>query len=381
MPVQSQFQPQPEPARSTVARTHSGPASHLREEYDTWQRLFDAQPGIVERYLEGQARTLADAILQRQSQTRFTLPDAVVIDPANKDGATEKVPAELREQMVGGLLDRLTRADIGGIIRERLAELEQSPHRAVAVSAGLLRHTTAMYMVRGMLPSGRSVTYVPDEDEETPTLPAPGDLEPESAITAATDAIAEEGAGDTAGRGELLVPYVPYARKFYLPRWVAFDDQDLLLVNSVEEAEAYVASMQRFISVLHAAVALAPYMVADEVYQSKRYGMLGQLINQGRALARYQTREIIRVIKQRAAANDLNRGLSLSLPYFDDQDLVMKTHNFEVIPGGRIMFVPAFVVRASLLEQAKVAQDTRLSASTRKHLLAELRMLEQAFAN
>ncbi|MGQ9903458.1 MAG: hypothetical protein ACUVRU_03775 [Anaerolineae bacterium] len=380
MPVQSQFQPQPEPARSTVARTHSGPASHLRKEYDTWQRLFDAQPGIVERYLEGQARTLADAILQRQSQTRFTLPDAVVIDPANKSSATEKVPAELREQMVGGLLDRLTRADIGSIIRERLTELEQSPNRAVAVSAGLLRHTTAMYMVRGLLPSGRSVTYVPDEDEETPTLPAPGDLEPESAITAATDAIAEEGAGDTAGRGELLVPYVPYARKFYLPRWVAFDDQDRLLVNSVGEAEAHVASMQRFVGVLHAAVALAPYMVADEVYQSKRYGMLGQLINQGRALARYQTREIIRVIKQRAAANDLNRGLSLSLPYFDDQDLVMKTHNFEVIPGGRIMFVPAFVVRASLLEQAKVAQDTRLSPSTRRHLLAELRMLEQAFA-
>jgi hypothetical protein len=43
------------------------------------------------------------------------------------------------------------------------------------------------------------------------------------------------------------------------------------------------------------------------------------------------------------------------------------------------MFVPAFVVRASLQEQAKVAQDTRLSPSTRKHLLAELKMLEQAF--
>jgi len=379
MPAQSQFQAQT--GRAAGARLHPGPASHLREEYDRWQRLFDAQPAIVERYLDGQARTLADAILQRQSQARFTLPDAVITDPSNKAGATEKVPAELREQMVGGLLDRLTRADIGAIIRERLTELEQSPNRAVAVSAGLLRHTTAIYMVRGMLPSGRSVTYVADDNEETPTLPASDTLEPESAITAASDAIAEEGAGDTAGRGELLVPYVPYARKFYLPRWVAFDDRDRLLVNSVGEAEAHVASMQRFIGVLHAAVALAPYMVADEVYQSKRYGMLGQLINQGRALARYQTREIIRVIKQRAGANDLNRGLSLSLPYFDDQDLVMKTHNFEVIPGGRIMFVPAFVVRASLLEQAKVAQDTRLSPSTRKHLLAELRMLEQAFAN
>ena len=51
--------------------------------------------------------------------------------------------------------------------------------------------------------------------------------------------------------------------------------------------------MQRFLCVLHAAVSLAPYIVADEEYQRKRYGMLGQLVNQGRALARYETREII----------------------------------------------------------------------------------------
>ena len=57
----------------------------------------------------------------------------------------------------------------------------------------------------------------------------------------------------------------------------------------------------------------------------------------------------------------------------------MKTHDFEVIPAGRIMFVPAFVVRAAREEQVKVAQDTRLDPSTRKHLLAELKMLEEAF--
>jgi hypothetical protein len=107
--------------------------------------------------------------------------------------------------------------------------------------------------------------------------------------------------------------------------------------------------------------------------------MMGQLINQGRALARYQTREIIRTIKQRVAAQDLNRGLSLSLPYFDDQALALKMRDFEVIPAGRIMFIPAFVVRAAHLEQARMGQDTRLSFSTRKHLLIELKMLEEAF--
>jgi hypothetical protein len=67
------------------------------------------------------------------------------------------------------------------------------------------------------------------------------------------------------------------------------------------------------------------------------------------------------------------------MPYFDDQALEIHTRDFEVIPAGRIMFVPAFVVRAVQMEQAKVAQDTRLSPSTRKYLLDELETLEKAF--
>jgi hypothetical protein len=58
----------------------------------------------------------------------------------------------------------------------------------------------------------------------------------------------------------------------------------------------------------------------------------------------------------------------------------MDRTNLEVIPAGRIMFIPAFVVRAARGEQAKVAQDTRLNASTRRHLLTQLRNLETAFA-
>ena len=137
------------------------------------------------------------------------------------------------------------------------------------------------------------------------------------------------------GRGELLVPYVPAARRFFLPQWVAFDEKDHLLVGAVNEAEANVASMQRYLEVLHGAVALAPYMVVDEAYQQKRYGILGQLVNQGRALARYGTREIIKNIKKRASAGSLNRGLSLSLPYFDDQDLVMRTRDFRSYSRGK----------------------------------------------
>ncbi|HLE53397.1 MAG TPA: hypothetical protein VI755_15130 [Anaerolineales bacterium] len=359
--------------------TADAATSHLRQEYEAQQALARAQPAIVQRFLETQARPLAEAVLQKLPQVHFKLPDRVVCDLESVEKAKPlPVPTEFREQMAGGLVVRLVRTDLRAALHQRLVELEESQDKAVAVSAGLIRYTTVAHMVHGMLPAGRSVTYAAAEGEEIPSIPVGDELEPESAITAKTDAIVEEGQGE-AGRGELIVPYVPAARRFYLPQWVAFDDRDELLVNSVQEAEAHIASMQRFLEVLHAAVGLAPYIIADDEYQQKRYGMLGQLVNQGRALARYETGEIIRTINRRADTQDLNRGLSLSLPYFDDQDLEMKIHDFEVIPAGRIMFVPAFVVRATRMEEAKIAQDTRLSPSTRKHLLAELKMLEQAF--
>ncbi len=244
----------------------------------------------------------------------FSLPDRVVVE-TNGISSTLSVPQNLREQSAGSLRDRLARNDVHITLRERLSQLEQSPERAAVISAQLIRHATAMHMIYNMLPSGRSVTYRSEEDEDVPTIPMGDALEPASAITASTDAIAEEGKAEE-GRGSLLVPYVPAARRFYLPQWVAFDDNDNLLVNSISEAEAHIASMQKFLTVIFAARSLAPYMVADEEYQKKRYGMLGQLINQGRALARYQTREIILAIKERAGRTKFESRLELELAVF-----------------------------------------------------------------
>jgi len=355
-------------------------ASPLQQEYEERVRLFDTQPAIVRHFLEGQARKLAEAIRHNQVQTSFMLPDRVVINTSPQDKVTTiTVPEEYRQQATGGVIDRLARSDMRWVLRQRLAELEDSPVPPVATSAKLLRHALVMHMVQHMLPSGRSVTYRAAEGEEIPTLPIEDQAQPESAITQSSDAIAEEKEGEKE-RGELQTPFVPAARRFYLPQWVAFDDQGHMLVKSVNEAESHLASMQAFLTILHNAVAIAPYIVADPEYQQKRYGMLGQLINQGRALAWHQTQEMIAIIIRRATAQDLNRGLSLSVPYFDDQDLQLRTRDFEVIPAGRIMFVGAFVVRAAREEQAKVAQDTRLSPSTRKYLLKELNTLEKVFA-
>ena len=359
----------------------ASPVSYLRNEYERQQALFNAQPTIVQRFIETQAQKLAEALINDARQVRFSLPDRVVDKtPQSGDLAAMLIPNEVREQTVSGWQMFFERQPLHEALRRKLSELEQSPDQAIDTSAGLIRYAMAIHMIYQMLPAGRLVTYRADEDEQIPTIPVKSDGESESALTSSADAIAEQGPAEN-GRGELLVPFVPAARRFYLPQWVAFDEKGTLLVNSVAEAEAQLASMQRYIDILHAASSLAPYMVADDEYQRKRYGMLGQVINQWRALARYKTEEIIKAILARVENSTLNRGLSISLPYYDDQELHMNEVELEVIPAGRIAFKPVFGLRAARLEQAKVSQDTRLNISTRKYLLLELELLEQAFIN
>jgi hypothetical protein len=355
-------------------------SDRLSEEYSRQQALLSAQPAIVQRFLEVQGKQIAEAVVEGESQVRFSLPDRIACTIENVDkAALVTIPQNQRTHSVGNFMNRLRKMELHKQLRHLLTELEQSPDRAISVATSLLRHAAVMHMVYNMLPAGRTVAYKPADGEETiPFIPEGDILEPESAITAASDAIAEEGNAEE-GRGELLVPFVPFARKFFLPQWVAFDQNGKLLSKSVEEASSHIKSMQRFMEVLFLAVALSPYISADEEYAKKRYGMLGQLVNQGRALAIYQSKEIIARIKERAASGNLNRGLSLSLPYFNDQELKLDVTKFEIIPAGRIMFVPAFVVRAVRQEEVKVSQDTRYNPSTRNHLLHLLDLLEQAF--
>jgi hypothetical protein len=198
-----------------------------------------------------------------------------------------------------------------------------------------------------MLPAGQVVTYLVAEGDTIPTVPAAD-------------------------------PALPVAQRFSMPQWVAFNNGQLLL-DSDAQAEACIASMQQYLNTLHLAVSLAPYIYADEEYQHKHHGVLGQLVNQGRALAHYQTGVVIRKIQRYAEAGELNLGFSLSLPYFDERTFEMKMHDFEVIPRGRVMFVPAFVSLAARKERESVQQDAHLNESTRIRLQAGLEELAQAF--
>ena len=149
--------------------------------------------------------------------------------------------------------------------------------------------------------------------------------------------------------------------------------------DSMETIEGKVEGYRRSVDTLYQALSLAPYIFTEQEYQAKRMAVLGRLVPLGNLQAQLELERIIEKIRKRAGANDLNRGLRLSLPYFDDRALEMKLYEFEVIPPGRTFFVPAFVSLATRREQKAVEQNDTLSPSTRMHLLAELKSLEKAF--
>jgi hypothetical protein len=332
----------------SAARPVDDAVRQLHDEWQAQQTLFESQPASIQHFFQAQAAHLVEALVHRQGQAQIALPERVRVtaQPQSKNEMAA-VPSEFRRQVVAGLLSRLPAKDIRTAVRQRLTQLEQSSYQAVAVSARLLRYAAVSHIVHDILPAGQPVTYLVAEGDAIPTVP-------------------------------VADPSLPVVQRFFMPRWVALDDGHLLL-DSDAQAEACIASMQEYLNTLHLAVSLAPYIYADEEYQRKHYGVLGQLVNQGRALAHYQTGVVIHKIQSHAAAGELNLGFSLSLPYFDDQTFEMKMYDFEVIPPGRIMFLPSLVWRAARREQEKVTQDARLNESTRIRLRAELEELARAF--
>jgi hypothetical protein len=352
--------------------------SRLRQEYQAVQRLLQAQPASQKQFLLDQAATLAEAILHHSSPIAFSLPDRVACLPLmDCSGAVELIQPHTRPQRIGSFLDVLTHPDRVMALSHHLADLEKSSQQAVAVGASLIRYAVAMHIIYEMLPAGHPVVYRTAEDDDVPNQPVAkkGTAEPGHSsnlgVRRETDVLSK-------GHGATR-QYSSYANSFFLPQYVAFDEQNQLLAGDVQEATMLIQTMRQYLLALNSAVCLAPYMVVDEEFQARRYGILGQLVNQGRALANYQVEMLCQNIKIRSANHTLDRGLSLSLPYFNDQTLALADYKFDIIPGGRVMFVPAFVVLAVRAEAKKILLNTELSLSTRKSLLQELCIIERTF--
>ncbi len=297
--------------------THERPVSYLEQEYNAWKSLFAAQPAPIRSFLETQARQITEALLQGSPQIRFTLPESVMV-PVEEADAKKEYTLSVPSQ---------DRRQIAGSWWNRYLHANLS----ASLRQRLVVLETSAYLAVAV--SSGLIRY---------------------AI------------------GRVLAEALP-------PEWAAFDHDGRLLAGTLSEAESYLASLQHCLKSMQLAAGLAPYFAADEDFQQKRYGVIEHTTHQGRALADYKVGLIILGIKQKIEKRALDRGFSLSLPYFDDQRMEIRTYDFAVTPGGRVMFTPAFIVLAVMKEHVKVAQDARLSPSTRKHLLAELECLEEAF--
>ncbi len=334
--------------------------SNIQLEYKHQNDLYASQPAITRQFLDNQAQLIAHSMQTHASRMRFLLPDLVV--PAGETQA-RPVPSGLRNQSAGRQIPPGS-PNLAAALLRKFIQLEQSTDRGVSASASLLRFSTAHTMLHQNLPDGGPVRYRTEAGGEIPCQPV-------EATSPTPVSIDRADAAQT--------HFTPFALRFFLPQWIAFDEKDRLLTTNLDGGYAHLRSMQAYLSVLGQAVSLDPYIVADETYQRKRTGMLGQLVNQGRALGRYEAREIVKGIQQRARQGSLNRGLSLDISYFDDQSLTIASYDMQVIPFGRVMFLPAFVVLASRREASLIARDPRLNSSTRRHLLSLMAIFEQAF--
>ena len=139
------------------------PLAILTEDFQRWQALHERQPVETQQFLEAQAKDLVQLLVSSARQVWFFLPDRVA--PRGKSPALV-VPFAARQQKISNWLNRLIRRDPFLLLRERLDELEAGPDEGVALAAGLIRYSTARYLIYHALPNGRKVTYKPVAGEE-----------------------------------------------------------------------------------------------------------------------------------------------------------------------------------------------------------------------
>jgi len=346
--------------------------SHISREYDALTRLFGLQSDSTKDYFRRQAASIVTLLGQNKSHIQFELPEQVCWGESDM---LDIAPVH-RKQVTNGRLWGTSHLEMRNQLILQLNRLEKSTHAGLAVSGKLLRYTIVQTIVYALLPDGLPVCYQPEADDDIPSIP----VDETSTSSRSTSREEMKEFGDSNQEAiRFQIPYVNGAQRFFVPKWVAFGEEDQMLTASFLEAETFIYSLQNAVRLLQDAEAICNSIVADEAYQRKRAGLLGQLVNQGRALARSYTRQIITRIHAKAETGDLDRGLQISLPYFEINDLAIHLYPVNVIPKGRIKFIPEFLVLAMQQTAWKVQQDPQINTSSRRHLLAQLASIENSF--
>ncbi|GAB4475635.1 MAG: hypothetical protein Kow0088_12650 [Anaerolineales bacterium] len=149
--------------------------------------------------------------------------------------------------------------------------------------------------------------------------------------------------------------------------------------EAAAEEMSDLANLRANLEMLSIALAFEPAITESQLFAIRYQKAVQQLISRGRSYAQQLSLKMIQTLRQRAERNDLNRGVSVSVPYFDDQKLDLCFYQLQIIPPGRIPFEETYVVQAAQQAKQKVTHDQSLNTETRQHLYEQLDLLEKSF--
>jgi len=175
-----------------------------------------------------------------------------------------------------------------------------------------------------------------------------------------------------------LLTSLPGSADLYT-NYTPFNKQGQLIVADHTTADALLAQLSQYMDRLHMAEQLYPGWTTHGLYNKVSTLLTTHFVEQGRALANSYTREIVSEIRQHWQAGKIARGLTLFIPYLDERRCRMEKYKVVVIPTGRILFRPEFIIGACRVSQHHVRKDPELSQATRWQLLSQLDSIIQAF--
>lgn len=159
-------------------------------------------------------------------------------------------------------------------------------------------------------------------------------------------------------------------------QYTGFDPQGHLAAD-YKTAAAVVERLSYFVHQLQLVEQIHPR--TEDWYSEKHSLLVTHLIDQGRALANYHTRQIIQNILTAWKAGEITRGLTIFLPYLNERQYKMEEYKIVVIPTGRILFRPQFVIGACRVSERHVRSNPDFSQATRWQLLSQLDTIIQTF--
>ena len=287
----------------------------LRQSLKLAESVLSQQPESLQSEYHRAGQQVTQALVERASSGAIQLPYRLF-----QDTPLQVQPAWTLLR-AGSLVHRLRRRPCSSAIIQRLATLARSTNPVVAGSAQLTAYLSTQ--------------------EILDFLPQPDDLR--AAKCAAFDKL-----------GQLIAPDEPSADA---------------LVRRLSDGLQWLGTVER----------LFPGWITHDRYNEELEALSSCLIEQGRALAMHYTRQIVSEVQHSWWSGKLTRGLTLYIPYLDENRFRMRQYDVVVIPTGRILFRPEFVVGACRVSQHKVRKDAALSQATRWQLLSQLELIIQAF--